>query len=229
MPGFAAGLPNVWAAVVTHHDWTYVQAAWGDIQINTNAPLCHSLPLALLFFCPLPACYSGYYRQHCPGLPACRLPQGIHILQLQTVLLSLMIETGKYCDTGKCLASACALLCTEWLLRELKTLSTVQQDFPPPHLHDTVGMSSRIPAWGSRCCDLLRAWLAAGAATASHVQHLLKTCSHGHCVAELGRVFGQRKHTLGLQGRQLLLQLQVVLFLGFPIWVDSVNCSELSY
>lgn len=62
------------------------------------------------------------------------------------------------------------------------------------------------------------------------MQHLLKIYSHGRHVAELGRVFGLRKHTLGLQGQQLLSQLQVVLFLSFPVWVDSVNyCSELCY
>lgn len=40
----------------------------------------------------------------------------------------------------------------------------------------------------------------------------------------------RRKHTPGLQGQQLLVQLQVPLFLSFPVWVDAVNlCRELSY
>lgn len=62
------------------------------------------------------------------------------------------------------------------------------------------------------------------------MQHLLKTYSRGHYMAEWVGVFGQRKDTLGLQGQQLLSQLQVVLFLSFPVWVDTVNhCWELSY
>lgn len=89
--------------LLPHCDWIYVQAAWGDIQINTNGLVSlTSLGSAVLLPSPcllLRMLQAALPRPFWP--PACRLPQGIHVLQLQTILLSLVTETGKYCDTGK--------------------------------------------------------------------------------------------------------------------------------
>lgn len=148
-----------------------------SVRQPAEASKCKCPTMLLTFFgsavhLPSPCLLLGMLQAALPnpsGPPTCRLPWGrVCPSALNNFAEFSQRNCGKhFVGLGNVLlASACVLFCTQRLLRELKMLSALQQAFLPPHLSDTVGVSSRVPACGSGGFDLLRAWLAAGAVTA---------------------------------------------------------------